>query len=52
MIRFVKTLIVPGLAALEIVTKEWVGMIEYSIGPQKFGIEVRTDFESVPSTKV
>ncbi len=52
MIRFVKILIVPGLAALVIETNEWVGIIEYSIGPHKFGIEFSSDFESVPSTNV
>ncbi len=52
MIRFVWILIFPGLAALVIETNEWVGIIEYSIGPHKFGIELRTDFESVPSTNV
>ena len=33
-------------------TNEWGGIIEYSIGPHRFGVEFRSDFESVPSTNV
>ena len=44
--------IVPGFATLETDAKEKPSTIEYAIGPQRDGIAVSTDFESVPKGKV